>query len=322
MSDNKMSSGNRRLAWLTGILEPREAKWLYAIALLGLAVRLLAAWLQPAFVDEGAVYYLTKAGWQAMAEVFRFEKHPPTYNVLMYPFIRVCGSIFCLRLPAVFLYLLTMGGAYQLCRRCFSAPCSLMLAACGAVGYSVWILEAQLRSYGLLIFFLTWFWLGLADICAGKTPYRDILGRYAPWGWKLFGAAVLGADSLHLLGALITCACLPAAGRLDGKFRRNTLLCVLIGAVPAALWYVWLQSNSHDYSALTWQGIPWPGLLSVPLSLLGLFNGDSVLYCFRYSAWLPRYGSAISYAYGIGNLLLWLLVVRGWARMRRRLAPF
>lgn len=320
MSDNKVSSLKRRFAWLTGRLEPREAKWLCVIALLGLLARLLAAWLQPAFVDEGAVYYLTKAGWQAMAEVFRFEKHPPTYNALMYPLISVCSSIFVLRLPAVLLYLLTLGGAYQLCRRCFSVPLSLLLAAFGAVGYSVWILEAQLRSYGPLMFCLTWFWLGLADICEGRSPYRDNLGRHASWGWRLFAAAVLGADSLHILGAVITFSCLSAAGRLKRELRRNTRVCILAGAVPAALWYAWLQSNTHAGGALTWQGVPWQALLAVPLSLLGFFNSDSILYCFRYSAWHQHGGPALSYAYGIGNLLLWFLLLRGWVKMRRRSA--
>ena len=319
MSDTYFQSLCRRLAWLTGRLESREAKWLYGIAVLGLAVRLLAAWLQPAFVDEGAVYYLTKAGWQAMAEVFRFEKHPPTYNALMYPLISVCGSIFLLRLPAVFLYLLTLGGAYQLCRRCFSVPLSLLLAACGATGYSVWILEAQLRSYGPLMFCLTWFWLGLADICEGRSPYRDNLGRHASWGWRLFAAAVLGADSLHILGAVITFSCLLAAGRLESELRRNTWVCILAGAIPVALWYVWLQSNTHAGGAITWQGVPWQALLAIPLSLLNFFNSDSILFCFRFSAWQTQYGSALSFAYGVGNLLLWLLLMRGWVRMRRRL---
>ncbi|MDO5297134.1 MAG: hypothetical protein Q4F00_11025 [bacterium] len=319
MSAKILPSVNRHLSWLTGVLEPQEAYWFYSLAFLGLLIRLLASWLQPAFVDEAAVYYATKAGWDALTELFKFENHPPTYNILMYPLISLSDSIFVLRLPAVGLYLLTLGAAYQICRRCFAIPAALSLAAFGALSYSVWLTEAQLRSYGPLMCLITWFWLGIADICEHKPPYQRMFPDCPSRGWMLLALTVLGADSLHLLGIMITGSCLAVMWRIKGRESRLALICVIGGALPVIVWYAWMQLHRHDFNALSWQGISWQTLLAIPLSVLNFSTSDSILHCWRYSQELARYSSAVSLGWLAGNAALWAMIGWGWRMLRRRM---
>lgn len=321
MSEKLFPSLIRRMFWLTGILEPWEARWLYGIAFLGLLVRVAAAWLQPAYIDEAAVYYTTKAGWNAVFEVARYEYSPPSFNAVMYPLIKVCSSVFILRLPEVFLFLPTFGAGYQLCRRMFPVWVSLMLCAFGAFSYNIWLTEAQFRYYGPLIFFLTWFWLGMEDALEQRIPFQNMLGRRSSFGWYLLALLAAGAASVHVLGLVVVCSCVLLVGRLAGTARIRMFLCIITGSLPMFIWLLWRQCSGGGISlahSTMWNGDSWIMLASVPLCVLNCGVSQNILFYGRYNANLSQYHFAISCCYYCVNVFLWLLILSGYCRLRKR----
>ena len=292
-------------------VEPAQAsppKTLFVILALGLVVRLIAAYLQPAFLDEGFVYQVTKAGFQAMVDVLRNDTHAPTYNLLMYPLVQLTDSIFLLRLPAVIISLGTLWLSYEFSCRFLSKKASLATTAFLALSYSVWLTEAQLRSYGPLAFLATALWLGFNDIERRGTPFHRL-----PWAnarWFLFFFTALLASTLHILGTLVVGVLWLFS--LNSSLRKRLLILLSLAILPTVLWFGW--SHSTGTMTYTQEETKSFGLqfLNIPLYILNLKTpGDVASYLegfLKPGPWIRN----LALTYAISNAVIWAVWIWGW----------
>ncbi len=234
-----------RLTLLSGPITAGGRKWLLLILALGLLIRLAAAYVQPAFLDEGFVFYTTRAGLDQLVHMLKIDTHPPTFNILMYPLIVSTDSIFLLRLPSVLLSLGTILLSFNLARRFGSERFALVLAACAALSYNLWFADAQLRSYGPLAFCLSAVWVGMLDIRAQGRPFACALKLHPRWQWPLFTLLALGAASLHYLGVLALFCCGLMALALPAQSRRHTIVGLILAVIPIVAWFIWSRATCH-----------------------------------------------------------------------------
>ena len=277
---------------------------------------MLASWLQPAFLDEAFVYYVTKGGWQAMIDVLRYDTHTPVYNLLMYPLVRITDDMLWLRMPSVLCGLAAIILSFHLSRRFCSERAALAISAFMALSYNVWLTDSQLRSYGLLAFLCILQWLGCSDIYRRGEPFPEL-----PWPrlrWPLYAFAALFCASVHVLGTLMQGVLALFACWLPAKAKRCLLGCSAAAIVPSAVWFAVCRSHSalqfvradnHEYALQ---------FIFTPLFLLNFKSpNDIVGYLGNY---LPKEAIIpwILPAYLIGNAIFWIILIYCWYKLIKR----
>ncbi|MBQ7568382.1 hypothetical protein IJT17_06210 [bacterium] len=294
----------------------RPGLWLGIILGIGLAIRLTASYIQPAFLDEAFVYWVTKAGWRAMADVLRYDTHTPAYNVLMYPLVQLTDSMFWLRLPSVLLSLGTVWLSYRLARRYCSEGTALTLSAFISFSYCVWLTDAQLRSYSPLMFLCTSLWLAMSDIKREGAPFIEL-----PWPrlrWPLFALASLLSSCIHVIGALMQGVIALFSFWLPSEERRRILICSALAILPCAAWFVFGRSQAPLQFAHAETREYWLQFFFTPLYLFGLKSPNDVLG-FLGSYMPPEAAAAyLIPAYLIGNALIWAALLWGGYRLGRQ----
>ncbi|MBQ7568383.1 glycosyltransferase family 39 protein, partial [bacterium] len=222
---------------------------LVIIMLIGLALRLMAAYLQPAFYDEGHTYNFTKCGFSAIITEMLRDSHPPTYNLLIYPLVQLSDSIFVLRLPGVLAGTLAIFFGFMLGKRLGGECCGLLTAAVMAGVYNLWLLDAQLRSYGLLDCALLALLLMVIKIYETGRPISLLVKPSV--NWAVFTLTAILAASLHATGTLavlcylILLAILPVREEMPSR----RLPCALLGAalLPPLGWGLYVKAQASSY---------------------------------------------------------------------------
>lgn len=221
-------------------LSIRNRNLLLVITALALLIRLISAYLQPNYIDEGFNYYLCKAGVSSILEVVKSDVHTPITQLAIYPLTRLTHDIFWLRLPFVFLGGLSVGLSYFVFCYYVKENDALLLALFLAVSYSFWDTDVLMRPYGPLNFFLMIVWLGLLSFHENGCPLA-ISSSYRAYKmrWLLFFLACLGAASFHCIGVLVLAACAFSLFFSSQKKKYFMLSALILGVIPSVLWFVW-----------------------------------------------------------------------------------
>lgn len=217
-------------------------RWLAAIVFLALLIRLMAAYCQPNYVDEGYNYYLCKAGLRTVIGAMKTDVHTPVTQIAVYPLTLITDDIFFLRLPSVFCSTLTVFLTFFIFRYFAEENKALLLTLFIAVSYTLWNNDVLMRPYGPLTMFLALVWLGMLGIYKHGIPYCQEIGNNTRGCWIIFVIACLGAASYHLLGclSLMVCACsilfMPHS-KIAAKW--HVLGCIAAGSLPSLMWFIW-----------------------------------------------------------------------------------
>ncbi|MBQ7568381.1 hypothetical protein IJT17_06205 [bacterium] len=292
-------------------------KWLIVIAIAALAIRLTAAYIQPPFIDEGHVYYVTKAGWHQLITELKIDVHPPTYNALIYPLVQATSSIFCLRLPSVLLSLPALLLVYLIAIRFANEPLALGITAVYALNRAIWITDAQLRSYGALGLAILTVWLGMLDMHAGRHPLASVLPRSSRWGWSLFALASVLAASFHVLGSVAICTAALFSFCFIGRKRLIALLTATVSLIPIASWFAWSRETAQFQGKNVVYHASWDSYYSMPLSILGCWDATSFNDIAQGTAWQTLCADYLPIFYTLANVTLCALFLLGWYLMAR-----
>lgn len=296
------------------VLSSSAKKWLYLIIVLAVLVRVMAGYLQPAFIDEAYVYYMTKAGMSQLLDAIRYDVHPPTLNILLYPLIQSTTSIFLLRLPQIILSALTVLLVCLLSRRYFPAKTALIITACFAFSYSIWLTDAQLRTYGPLTCASTALILGLLTAVQYGRPFSPYLAKESPWGWTLLALAALGCSCLHVGGLLLLLTAgvfflLPVP--IERAVRGRILLVLALSAVPIVIWALYARLSIPLHFSRPPKFINFDGWFGTPVLLASGLYPKAVLEKFHDSWFVSACASYITPVFLLLNLVAWLAFLRG-----------
>ncbi len=349
--DNKFTgprspSGGRPTEWptepptilnrLTGPISERGEKILFLIVALGLLIRLLAAWLQPAFLDEGFVFHLTRSGLASTIHMLKIDAHPPTFNIIMYPLIQATDSIFLLRLPEVLLSLLTIVLSFQLSRRFLEEPLALAATAFVALSYNIWLTDAQLRTYGPITLGFTLIWIGMFDIYRDGRPFSVLLptrrrfikefscglGHYEldtrmGSSWILFTVIACGCASLHYLSVMVIFACFLMALALPSDTREYTRISLILSVIPVGIWLFWSRATCDFIFPVSPAGFSqrhWQAFFSSPAAICNWELSGLPNLCTD-----SLFGPALEVIFPILTEvltgLLWIFFLLGWYRL-------
>lgn len=290
---------------------------------LGLLLRLMAAYLQPAFLDESYIYNVTKFSVKTIIAESCRDSHPPLYNLLMYPLVHAVNSAFILRLPCVLAGTAAICLAFLAGRRFGGEKCGLLLAAFISCSYNNWLLDAQLRSYGMLDCALLALLLMSLNI---HTFGRPIPKTNSPiTGWLAYTLTAVLCSSLHFTGTLavgcyfLTLLLLP---RSSAQQSRRLPCCLLLSSLlPSLCWFIYTKTQAQSFfSQVHALGTNYREYLDIPAYLLSWqVYQYYVLDMQRYlsqspnllstaATWLAR---CINPLYAIFALLAWYLLFRG-----------
>lgn len=291
--------------------------WLILISFCALLIRLIAAYIQPPFLDEGYVFFTTKASLPQLINELKIDAHPPTYNLLIYPLVRITSSIFLLRLPQVLLSLPALWLVYHITKRFNSEKTALTVTWIYALNHSVWITDAQLRSYGPLSFCLLLVWLGMLDMRRGDSPLASILPHRPRLGWMIFTLAGTAAASLHILGCLALGAAIIFSLYLTPNMRKNALISLFTSITPCCIWFLWSRLTPHfaGESLIGEQKLmhsAWHGFLASPLNILGCWDFASFHSLLSDIDAVQPYTKYILFIFILANIIITLLFFSGW----------
>lgn len=302
-------------------------RWLTVILLLGAVIRLTAAYVQPAYVDEAYNQYLCAAGPEAILDVMRFDTHTPCLQLLAYPLISVTDNIFILRLPSIILGLAAVLLNFYLLRCFFEERWALWLTAFTALSYHIFMNDSEFRPYSALTFFMTALWLAMLDIKNGRVPFAALGKENIHLRWLCFALIGLGCGCVHYLGTMEVFACgLWCLLFTSSAYKKRIAVFCTLCCIPSALWLIWtrlaphpalaggaeLLSAEHLSHFLNYVAIAY---YSTPLYLMG-WNLSDFVNLGRGSLWsgmLAPYAPLISL---LLNLLLWCCVVKGYKLLR------
>ena len=290
-------------------------KWLLIIVMLGLVIRLIAAYVQPAFLDEAFVYYTSKIDIEQIISTINQDVHPPTYNILIHPLAKISSSIFILRLPALFCDIFSIFLAYQLIKRFFNQNEALAITAVYTFSYAVWLNNTQLRTYGPLTMLLMLVLLGLIDINTHGQPFFGLSSRPTV-NWLLWFTCSLGAASLHILGVIVLAAFIITAMFMP-NMKRQTCSVLTISILPVSIWFIFTQSTviSNSIFSLTFERFA--DFFTIPACLFNLqirVLTPSLLECryFSLSQWFAYISALVS------SMLLWYFWTLGWKNLKKK----
>ncbi|MBQ7568197.1 hypothetical protein IJT17_05255 [bacterium] len=305
------------------VFTERAVRWLGIILAIGCLVRLMAAYIQPAFIDEGYVYYVAKSGPSQAIETLKIDAHPPTFNILVYPLVVSTANIFLLRLPMVGISIMTVFFSFLLLRRFYGETDSLLLTALYALSYELIITDAQLRTYGPLTWCLSAVWLGMLDIYRSGSPYPSFARLPLCVRWGLFFLCGCAGACLHYLGVLSLAACALCSLFLPRGVRGSAFCCLAGGALPACFWLAWCRLTSGFVGEPIPAGFTmshFNSVFNIPLQLLNL---DASLLPLLFGS--AAGGEFIKYAAHyvlcpLGAAALWVGFGLGWYRLAKQRA--
>ena len=287
-------------------------KWLLLISFCALLIRLIAAYIQPPFLDEGFVFFTTKAGIAQLIHELKIDAHPPTFNLLIYPLVKLTHSIFILRLPQVLLALPALWLVYFITRRFTSEKLALTAAGIYALDRSVWLTDAQLRSYGPLSFCLLAVWLGMLDLRKNGSPLSSLMPRRPQLGWFVFALAAVLAASLHVIGCLAIGVAILFCFCLNSHVRRTALTTLLISVVPCGGWFLWSRLTPHFSGRATAAHASWDCIAASPLSILGCWDVSAFYNLIADISWLQFTIKYVFFLYLAANIIVCLIYICGW----------
>ena len=305
---------------MTSILpfSKKTGYWLLAILLLGLVIRLAAAYVQPAFLDEAFVYYITKAGPGQAIHRLRIDTHPPTYNLIMYPLVSCTANIFILRLPSLLLSIITLYLSFLFARRFYNDGIALGITAFMALNYNIWITDAQLRTYGPLTLCLTIVWLGMLNIYRHGFPFAELWPQNSNRGWIVWFLAALTGASLHTEGAIVLAGCIIAALYMPHK-RRQSVILLGSAAVPVSIWTLYNRITITIPTQTTPNDSIWQHFTGFGASPLNIANWEirEFYALFSDSLLSDFFFQFLSICAFLLALFLWILFLSGWIKLRR-----
>ncbi|MDO5297397.1 MAG: hypothetical protein Q4F00_12365 [bacterium] len=232
--------------------------------------------------------------------------------------------------------------AYLFARRFSDEKCGLLLSAIVACNYNLWLLDAQLRSYGVLDCALLA--LLLMTLSIYKTGQPICCHKISSLlGWAIFAAAALLGASLHVTGSLaavcylVLLAWLPRSKELPSR----RLPCALLASslLPSLSWFLYVKSQSENYFAKAHAlGTNLREYLDLPAYLLGwqvypYYILDLQKYLRDYpgllsqaTTWMARH---INPLYAVFIVMAWILLLTGmylalrnnWAETLLALCP-
>ncbi|MBQ7568559.1 hypothetical protein IJT17_07125 [bacterium] len=310
----------------------KESKrWLTIIVFLGVAIRLIASYVQPAYVDEAFNQCVCACGPEGILEIMRRDVHTPFLHLVMCPLVLLTQNIFWLRMPSVILGAATLVLSFYLMRRFFEQREALWLTALMALNYQLFVADAEFRPYGFLTCFMTLLWLGMLDIKDSRVPLAFVGEQRERLRWLLFGVVCLICGSIHYVGTIELFICCVWALAVDTSVSKRLIaLLGFIGCLPSLLWLIWTRLIPHPAAvtgvdplsaANVWHFVNEVAIsyFSIPLYLLG-WNLSDFVSLGRDTAW----GEALSYAAPLASLiingLLWYVMVLGYRRLVKQCA--
>lgn len=298
-------------------------RWLLGILIVGAAIRLIASYVQPAYVDEAYNQYLCAAGPGAVLDVMRFDTHTPCLQLLAYPLFWFTDSIFVLRLPAICFGLASLFLNYHIFRSFFEERWALWLTAFTALSYHIFMNDAEFRPYSPLTFCMTAMWAALLDIKNDRVPFAFLGAERLRLRWFAFAFICLGCGCLHYLGTMEVFAgslwlLLFTKSAHRGRLAFYSAFC----CVPSCIWLVWtrlaphpaLVKSSEIFSAeninhfINYVGIAY---FAAPLYLLG-WNVSDFVNLGRGQLWSEMIAPWASFVSIVVNAMLWYCVAKGY----------
>ncbi|MDO5296132.1 MAG: hypothetical protein Q4F00_05745 [bacterium] len=300
----------------------------------GLAVRLAAAWLQPAYPDEAFNYYISQRSCDYIIQILIGDNHTPLLHFMLLPLMRTTRCFFLLRLPMVLAGTFGILISYRLFRLGFTERESLLLTAVAACGYRLFINDSMVRPYGLLTVSFLAFWLGLSDIRRDGRPFSflNCSGRIL---WGLYLSVCLMMASIHVLGIVIVFLSCFFVFQIPRGTRWATVTIYVLSVIPGVGWYVWRmlsRTSGNSVGVFSWESLA--NLPLLPLCVLNLKLGDhNLTNCGRLTNYLDNSDSGLlSYFYNLQfdssyrfflyllGIVLWGIAVWGVFRLSKRCA--
>lgn len=276
-------------------------KILIIIIACALIPRIAALILPPASVDEGYIYYVSKAGSVMFGELSG-DPHPPLWNMLLRLPAQYTSNIALLRLPSLFFSILAVYASYILGFRFRDEKTGLITAAICAISCELWASDIQIRPNAAL----AWSVISLLSACL------EIIKEGIPRrGWLLFALTALFCASVHFLGT-------AAAGFLLLFFltlkpnRLKTASCLIAALIPAALWIAWcLTQPDNAYSQPYMKNTNCIRAFFAPASLLSIDTAIDMICDDPGQEKAGGNDSANSIYFLIASLPLWLVLFKG-----------
>ena len=302
--------------------------WLAVILALAAAIRLLASYLQPAYVDEAFNQFVCATGPKGILDILRPDTHTPFLHLVMYPLTLLTDSIFVLRCPSIIFGILTIVLNYYIFRKFYDECIALWLTAFTALSYQLFMNDALFRPYSFLTFFMSMLWLAMLDVKDNKIPF-EILGEHNyKLRWLLFSLICLICGSLHYVGTMVIFVCCVWAIIIKTTVNKKIIaVSGLIGCLPSLLWLIWTRmipnpAVLNGVSVLSAQNIHnfvyniAISYFSIPLYLLG-WNLSDFINLGRGAAWGETFSLAATLISIVVNAFLWYYFFRGYMRLRR-----
>ncbi len=301
-------------------LAPAAKRGLLIIVGLGLAVRLIAAFLQPAYIDEAFNVCLCQGGADAIVGALKSDNHTPFLHLLLSPLAHIPVGIFVWRLFSALCGAGAVLASFFVSRRFLSERAALALTAFLALGYHVWISDALFRPYGPLWLSAILLWWGMLDIHSYGSPWAGwSLG--ARWRWLLWGMCCLLLGSWHFIGVLILAAAVPLVIGLPSSRRYSVLGSLVLGMVPCLAWFAWARLSGPSLALEVGTGHVDLYTALCPLTFLPLYlcdwNLSNLLILWRGTLAGDILAAVIAPVEIISSLLLYAAFARGWWRLSR-----
>lgn len=158
-----------------------EKKWLFALALFSIALRLFFLSDLPNGIDEREVF-----AWIGNAERSLVEPYPPGFNFFVKTIFLATQSVFWTRFALALFSSFSILFVFLVARQLFDSKTGLWAAAFLAVSPAFVVYSTHLRAYGLLmaIFLIaTFFFLNLLGQRPRKIDQAGLLVFYALGFW-------------------------------------------------------------------------------------------------------------------------------------------
>jgi hypothetical protein len=269
----------------------RKSWWVSLLALVGLAllVRSLAAATSGVYDDEAYTYFISRGTAAQVLTGARPDLNMPTYYFMLHPLAGSTHNSFWLRLPSVLFGSLGVGVVLLFGRFMHDPLRGTLATLVTAVAYFSFLVDAQIRSYGLIAFFST---LLLWQYLAAREEERP------PGGWSLYYLGCLLLPACHYLGAVLDAAVLLTLPLGESRSRARLALGPIVGIACSCAWLLFAVSGPTSQMHGHPRGPLVGDALHTPLALSGLL--------------VPLYWPVL----GLQSHLQWLeplCVAIGWA---------
>ncbi len=302
-SDNSAEAGEPTL-W--DMLQ--KDRLLQLVVIVGLVIRLVAAYSSDLFVDEAYSYGVASGSFKSLLWGLRGDSHPPLYYLSMFPLAQITRSTLLLRLPSIVCSMLALLVNYRLIRRIGGSSSAYLVAAMTSVGYTFWLTESQMRMYGY------------AELGTSLLIELLVLSIEEPT-WKPKGR--------QLTLAWIALLCLPLIHFISGfiqglswlwwtvRMRRSPFepcigLPMSLGLVLGLGWVVFAAGDPSRSQMLVHS--PNQHQFVFPWQLFSFFTGWLTSPGLSWWRGLPEFGNSIVYVTSFAG---WILAISGTWKLAR-----